>query len=319
MVKDPLKSKGARLSMQISIAGRYLVYMPNGAGVGASRRLPDAERDRQRKLLQKLHKGDGGVIVRTAAQGARKGDFERDLDYLHKLHEVMERRAERGEGAGAGLPGGRPLDPGPARRAHEGVRRRGDRRPQAAPPGDQLLPAHGAGAGRVRRALRGRRAAARARGRRRGVRPGADPARRPGLGRLPDDRLRRGADRDRRQHRQLHRPRQGPARGHDHEGQRRGRRGGRAPDAAARHRRDHRHRLHRHGEGQEPRPGAEDAEEGARRRQDEVLRDGGLAARAGRDDPPERHRRRARDPHPALPDLRRRGRRAARPRRWRSR
>jgi ribonuclease G len=94
VVKDPLKTKGARLSMQLSIAGRYLVYMPLGAGVGASRRLPDAERDRQRKLLQKLHKGDGGVIVRTAAQGARKADFERDLDYLHKLYEVMQRRAE---------------------------------------------------------------------------------------------------------------------------------------------------------------------------------------------------------------------------------
>jgi ribonuclease G len=94
VVKDPLKTKGARLSMQISIAGRYLVYMPSGAGVGASRRLPDAERDRQRKLLQKLHKGDGGVIVRTAAQGARKADFERDLDYLHKLHEVMQRRTQ---------------------------------------------------------------------------------------------------------------------------------------------------------------------------------------------------------------------------------
>src|SRR5690348_13924216 len=82
VVKDPLKTKGARLSMQLSIAGRYLVYMPQGGGIGASRRLPDAERDRQRKLLQKLHKGDGGVIVRTAAQGARKADFERDLDYL---------------------------------------------------------------------------------------------------------------------------------------------------------------------------------------------------------------------------------------------
>ena len=89
VVKDPLESKGARLSMQLSITGRYLVYMPSGAGVGASRRLPDGERDRQRKLLQKIHSGDGGVIVRTAAQGARKGDFERDLDYLHKLHEVM--------------------------------------------------------------------------------------------------------------------------------------------------------------------------------------------------------------------------------------
>jgi ribonuclease G len=67
--------------------------MPLGAGVGASRRLPDAERDRQRKLLQKLHKSHGGVIVRTAAQGARKADFERDLDYLHRLYEVMQRRA----------------------------------------------------------------------------------------------------------------------------------------------------------------------------------------------------------------------------------
>ena len=53
----------------------------------------------------------GGVIVRTAAQGARKEDFERDIAYLHKLHEVVERRAEEVEGAGAGLPGGRPLDP----------------------------------------------------------------------------------------------------------------------------------------------------------------------------------------------------------------
>ncbi|CAN5644676.1 Rne/Rng family ribonuclease [soil metagenome] len=93
VVKDPLKTKGARLSMQLSIAGRYLVYMPQGAGVGASRRLPDSERDRQRKLLQKLHTGDGGVIVRTAAQGAEKADFERDLAYLHKLHQVVERRS----------------------------------------------------------------------------------------------------------------------------------------------------------------------------------------------------------------------------------
>ena len=94
VVKDPLKTKGARLSMQLSIAGRYLVYMPQGAGVGASRRLPDAERDKQRKALQKLHKGDGGVIVRTASQGATKADFERDLAYLHKLSEVVQRRAD---------------------------------------------------------------------------------------------------------------------------------------------------------------------------------------------------------------------------------
>ncbi|MGE5200112.1 MAG: Rne/Rng family ribonuclease [Rhodospirillaceae bacterium] len=94
VVKDPLKTKGARLSMQLSIAGRYLVYMPLGGGVGASRRLSDAERDRQRKLLQKIHKGPGGVIVRTAAQGARKADFERDIEYLKKLYEVVQKRAK---------------------------------------------------------------------------------------------------------------------------------------------------------------------------------------------------------------------------------
>ena len=94
VVKDPLKTKGARLSMQLSIAGRYLVYMPQGGGVGASRRLSDKERDRQRKLLQKIHTGDGGVIVRTAAQGATKEDFERDLAYLHRLHEVVDKRGE---------------------------------------------------------------------------------------------------------------------------------------------------------------------------------------------------------------------------------
>ncbi|MEK6272917.1 MAG: Rne/Rng family ribonuclease [Actinomycetota bacterium] len=93
VVKDPLKTKGARLSMQLSIAGRYLVYMPQGAGVGASRRLSESERERQRKLLQNIHTGEGGVIVRTAAQGARKADFERDIAYLRKLYDVVQRRA----------------------------------------------------------------------------------------------------------------------------------------------------------------------------------------------------------------------------------
>jgi len=94
VVKDPLKTKGARLSMQLSIAGRYLVYMPQGGGVGVSRRLPDKERERQRKLLDKLHDGKGGLIVRTAAQGAKKADFEREIGYLHKLNEVLDRRSK---------------------------------------------------------------------------------------------------------------------------------------------------------------------------------------------------------------------------------
>jgi ribonuclease G len=79
--------------MQLSIAGRYLVYMPQGSGVGVSRRLPDKERDRLRKLLDKVYSEDGGLIVRTAAHGATKADFEREIDYLHKLNEVLERRS----------------------------------------------------------------------------------------------------------------------------------------------------------------------------------------------------------------------------------
>ena len=92
VVKDPLKTKGARLSMQASIAGRYLVYAPQGSGVGVSRRLTDKERDRLRKMVDRAYKGPGGLIVRTAAHGAKRADFVREIDYLHKLHEVLERR-----------------------------------------------------------------------------------------------------------------------------------------------------------------------------------------------------------------------------------
>jgi ribonuclease G len=93
-VKDPLKTKGPRLSMEISIAGRYLVYVPQGEGVGVSRRLDDKERERLRKALAKVDLGEGGVIVRTAAQGAKREDFEREIKYLHKLYEVLQQRAK---------------------------------------------------------------------------------------------------------------------------------------------------------------------------------------------------------------------------------
>ncbi|HKP92055.1 MAG TPA: Rne/Rng family ribonuclease [Thermoleophilaceae bacterium] len=94
VVKDPLKTKGARLSMQLSIAGRYLVYVPQGEGVGVSRRLPDNERDKLRKRAAKLDLKGGGAIIRTAAQGASREDFEREIKYLHKLHELLQKRAE---------------------------------------------------------------------------------------------------------------------------------------------------------------------------------------------------------------------------------
>jgi ribonuclease G len=94
VVKDPLKTKGARLSMELTIAGRYMVYAPTGEGVGVSRRLEDKERERLRRQTSKLELGQGGVIVRTAAHGAQREDFERELLYLHKLHEVLMKRVQ---------------------------------------------------------------------------------------------------------------------------------------------------------------------------------------------------------------------------------
>jgi ribonuclease G len=94
VVKDPLKTKGARLSMNVSIAGRYLVYAPQGGGVGVSRRLATSERDRLRKMVDRTYRGPGGLIVRTAAHGARRSDFVREVGYLHKLGEVLDRRTE---------------------------------------------------------------------------------------------------------------------------------------------------------------------------------------------------------------------------------
>ncbi len=92
VVKDPLKTKGARLSMEVTIAGRYMVYAPTGEGVGVSRRLEDKERDRLRKEAKQLDLNGGGAIIRTAAHGATRADFERELQYLFKLNEVLEKR-----------------------------------------------------------------------------------------------------------------------------------------------------------------------------------------------------------------------------------
>jgi ribonuclease G len=94
VIKDPLKTKGARLSMELTIAGRYMVYAPTGEGIGVSRRLDDKERERLRRQTAKLDLGEGGAIVRTAAHGAKREDFERELKYLHKLHEVLVKRVE---------------------------------------------------------------------------------------------------------------------------------------------------------------------------------------------------------------------------------
>ncbi|HXO08025.1 MAG TPA: Rne/Rng family ribonuclease, partial [Solirubrobacteraceae bacterium] len=92
VVKDPLKTKGARLSMDLTIAGRYMVFAPYGEGIGVSRRLDEKERERLRKEAAKLELGGSGAIIRTAAQGATRADLERELVYLFKLGEVLEKR-----------------------------------------------------------------------------------------------------------------------------------------------------------------------------------------------------------------------------------
>src|SRR6187402_317978 len=97
VVKDPLKTKGARLSMELTIAGRYMVYAPTGEGVGVSKRLDDKERERLRKEAKQLDLGGGGAIIRTAAHGAQRPDFERELQYLFKLNEVLEKRVKEAD------------------------------------------------------------------------------------------------------------------------------------------------------------------------------------------------------------------------------
>jgi ribonuclease G len=94
VVKDPLKTKGARLSMELTIAGRYMVYAPTGEGVGVSKRLDDKERTRLRREAKELDLQGGGAIIRTAAQGATRQDFEREMQYLFKLNEVLHKRVE---------------------------------------------------------------------------------------------------------------------------------------------------------------------------------------------------------------------------------
>jgi ribonuclease G len=93
-VKDPMKSKGARLTTEISLPGRFVVFVPSGEGLGVSRRLEEDERIRLRDILKGLDVKQGGVIVRTAAEGASAGDIERDLVFLQRLWKTIESRAK---------------------------------------------------------------------------------------------------------------------------------------------------------------------------------------------------------------------------------
>jgi ribonuclease G len=93
-VKDPMKTKGARLTTEISLPGRFVVYVPSGEGIGVSRRLEEEERNRLRDIVKAIAPKAGGVIVRTAAEGASADDVRLDLEFLIKLWKQIQARAK---------------------------------------------------------------------------------------------------------------------------------------------------------------------------------------------------------------------------------
>ncbi len=94
VIKDPMGHKGARLSTKISLAGRYLVYVPGGSGVGVSRRLKQSERERLRDISKELKPKNAGLIVRTIAEGHGLEDLKRDMQYLSRLWTRLKKKSE---------------------------------------------------------------------------------------------------------------------------------------------------------------------------------------------------------------------------------
>ena len=90
VTKDPVGHKGARLTSQISLPGRYLVYVPGGSMTGISRKLPDVERNRLKRILKDRLPEDAGVIVRTAAEGASEEELTHDINRLRAQWEGIE-------------------------------------------------------------------------------------------------------------------------------------------------------------------------------------------------------------------------------------
>ena len=97
VTKDPIGHKGARVTSQISLAGRFLVYVPGGGVTGISRKLPDTERARLKKLLREVIPSDAGVIVRTAAEGASEDELRADVERLKRQWQTIQDEAKSGK------------------------------------------------------------------------------------------------------------------------------------------------------------------------------------------------------------------------------
>ncbi len=100
VTKDPIGHKGARLTSQISLPGRYLVYVPNSGMTGISRKLPDTERSRLKKILKEVVPDTAGVIVRTAAEGASEEELKADVERLTATWADITAKAEAATGGG---------------------------------------------------------------------------------------------------------------------------------------------------------------------------------------------------------------------------
>ncbi|NNH54161.1 Rne/Rng family ribonuclease, partial [Promicromonospora citrea] len=95
VTKDPIGHKGARLTSQITLAGRYLVFVPGGGMTGISRKLPDTERSRLKKILREVVPDGAGVIVRTAAEGASEDELRADVERLQGQWDAIQAKAKK--------------------------------------------------------------------------------------------------------------------------------------------------------------------------------------------------------------------------------
>lgn len=105
VTKDPIGHKGARLTSQISLPGRYLVYVPEGSMTGISRKLPDTERARLKAILKEVVPDTAGVIVRTAAEGASEEELRADVERLTKAWDKIKKKADSAKAKKAGSGG----------------------------------------------------------------------------------------------------------------------------------------------------------------------------------------------------------------------
>ncbi|MEU5763740.1 translation initiation factor IF-2 N-terminal domain-containing protein [Nocardia sp. NPDC047648] len=97
--KDPVGHKGARLTTQISLAGRFLVYVPGGTSTGISRKLPDTERKRLKEILRDIVPSDAGVIIRTASEGVSETELARDVERLQATWRTIQQQTGKDNNA----------------------------------------------------------------------------------------------------------------------------------------------------------------------------------------------------------------------------